>query len=42
MNLPYDSIKVTNSKKTLKYYDQWWNAAYKLITDDIRKVITQM
>lgn len=39
MNLSYDKIKITSFKKTVKFNDQWWNVAYKLIKNDLNNVI---
>ena len=41
LGLPYDNIKTTTSKKTLNYYNQWWNEVYGLIKHHIHKVINK-
>ena len=42
MGLPYNEIKITKSKKTLQFYEQWWKQAYGFIKNDIRKIITRL
>ena len=35
LGIEYNFIPLTRSKNTLKYYSQWWERVYALITDDI-------
>ena len=37
--VPYEDIKITKSKKTLKYYDEYWKSIIDLIGDKIKKII---
>ena len=41
LGLPYENIKITTSKKTLKYFNQWWNNVYGLVKNDINKIINK-
>ena len=35
LGIEYKFIPLTKSKKTLKYYDDWWAQIYNLIKEDI-------
>ena len=37
MRIKCKFIPLTRSKKTLRYYNQWWRQVYELIKDDIFK-----
>ena len=39
LGLPYKDINVTKSKKTLKYYKQYWEKVQSLIGDRIQSII---
>ena len=39
LGLPYKDINVTKSKKTLKYYKQYWEKIQSLIGDRIQSII---
>ena len=39
LRLPYKDINVTKSKKTLKYYKQYWEQLQSLIGDRIQSII---
>lgn len=39
LKVPCDNIPLPKSKKTLRFYKQWWNQVYELIKDDINKII---
>ena len=41
MNLPFDNISISKSKKTLAFYDQYWVSIMSLIGDKIKKIINQ-
>ena len=38
--VPYEDIKITKSKKTLKYYDEYWKSIIDLIGDKIKKIFS--
>ena len=38
-DVPYKDIKITKSKKTLKYYGNYWKSIIDLIGDKIEKII---
>ena len=40
LGLPYKDINVTKSKKTLKYYKQYWEKVQSLIGDRIQSIIS--
>ena len=39
LGLPYNDINVTKSKKTLKYYKQYWEKIQSLVGDKIQSII---
>ena len=39
LGLPYNDINVTKSKKTLKYYKQYWKKVESLVGDKIQSII---
>ena len=39
LGLPYNDINVTKSKKTLKYYKQYWEKVQSLVGDKIQSII---
>ena len=39
LGLPYKDINVTKSKKTLKYYKQYWEKVQSLVGDKIQSII---
>ena len=39
LGLPYKDINVTRSKKTLKYYKQYWEKVQSLVGDKIQSII---
>ena len=39
LGLPYKDINVTKSKKTLKYYKQYWEKVESLVGDKIQSII---
>ena len=39
LGLPYNDINVTKSKKTLKYYKQYWEKVQSLVGDKIQLII---
>ena len=39
LGLPYKDINVTKSKKTLKYYKQFWEKVQSLVGDKIQSII---
>ena len=39
LGLPYNDINVTKSKKTLKYYKQYWEKVESLVGDKIQSII---
>ena len=39
LGLPYNDINVTKSKKTLKYYKQYWEKVQSLVGDRIQSII---
>ena len=41
LRLPYKSIQVTKSKKTLTYYEQYWAEVQLLIGDKIQSIINK-
>ena len=41
LGLPYKDIHITKSKKTLKYYDQYWEKVQSLIGDKIQSIINK-
>lgn len=41
LRVEYKLIPLTRSKKTLKYYEDWWERVYDLITDNINQLISQ-
>ena len=41
LDLPHETIPISKSKKTLKYYNRWWKNINKLIEDDINKIINK-
>ena len=40
LGLPYKDINVTKSKRTLKYYKQYWEKIQSLIGDRIQSIIS--
>jgi len=38
-DIPYKNIRITKSKKTLKYYEEYWNTIIDLIGDKIKSII---
>ena len=40
LGLPYKDINVTKSKKTLKYYKQYWEKVQSLVGDKIQSMIS--
>ena len=42
LGLPYNDINVTKSKKTLKYYKQYWEKIQSLIGDRIQSIINML
>ena len=41
LNLPYEKIRITESKKTLQMYNQYWRDILLLIFDKIMKIIQE-
>ena len=41
LGLPYKSIQVTKSEKTLTYYEQYWAEVQLLIGDKIQSIINK-
>ena len=41
LNLPYEKIKITKSKKTLQMYNEYWNKILSMISDKIMKIIQE-
>ena len=41
LGLPYKDINVTKSKKTLKYYKQYWEKVQSLVGDKIQSIINR-
>ena len=41
LGLPYKDINITKSKKTLKYYKQYWKKVQSLIGDRIQLIINE-
>ena len=39
LGIPYEDISVTKSKRTLKYYKQYWEKVQSLIGDRIQSII---
>ena len=39
MNLPFDNIPISKSKRTLAFYDQYWASIMSLIGDKIKSII---
>ena len=39
MDLPFDDIPITKSKKTLAFYNQYWVSIMSLIDDKIKDII---
>ena len=39
LGLPYKDINVTKSKRTLKYYKQYWEKVQSLVGDKIQLII---
>lgn len=39
LGLPYKHIPLLKSKKTLMFYNKWWDDMYSLIADDVYRVI---
>ena len=37
--IEYKFIPLSKSKKTLRFYEQWWKRVYELTKDDINKII---
>ena len=40
LGLPYKNIRITKSKKTLAFYESYWEELYALIGNVIQKVIS--
>ena len=41
LGMKSEFIPLSKSKRTLKYYNQWWNTVFGLIKDDIYKTINK-
>ena len=41
MKLPHDNISVTKSKRTLKFYEQYWRHIMALKSDEIKTIINR-
>ena len=41
LNLPYEKIKVTKSKKTLENYDRYWREILSLSSDQINEIVKE-
>ena len=41
LNLPYEKIKITKSKKTLQMYNEYWNEILSIISDKIIAIIRE-
>ena len=41
LNLPYEKIKITKSKKTLQIHNKYWNEILSMISDKIEKIIQE-
>ena len=41
LDLPYEKIKTTKSKKTLENYDRYWREILSLSSDEIMKIIQE-
>ena len=39
MNLPFDNIPISKSKRTLAFYDQYWASIMSLIGDKIKSIV---
>ena len=39
MNLPFDNIPISKSKKTLAFYNQYWSEIMSLIGDKILAIL---
>ena len=39
LGLPYENIRITKSKKTLAFYESYWEELYALIGGVIQKII---
>ena len=39
MNLPFENIPISKSKKTLAFYNQYWDSIISLIGDKIKSII---
>ena len=41
MNLPFDKLPLTKSKKTMASYEKYWKQINELIGDKIKEIITK-
>ena len=41
MKLPHDNISVTKTKRTLKFYEQYWNDIMSLKSNEIKMIINR-
>ena len=41
LDLPYEKVKTTKSKKTLENYDRYWREILSLSSDEIMKIIQE-
>ena len=41
LGVEYKIIPITQSKNTLRYYENWWERVYSLIKTDISRLISQ-
>ena len=41
LDLPYEKIKITKSKRTLQMYNEYWNKIISMISDEIMKIIQE-
>ena len=41
LDLPYEKIKITKSKRTLQMYKEYWNKILSMISDEIMKIIQE-
>ena len=41
LGVEYKIIPITQSKNTLRYYENWWERVYSLIKADISRLVSQ-
>ena len=41
LGVEYKIIPITQSKNTLRYYENWWERVYSLIKTDISRLVSQ-